>query len=196
MQQGMLETMGWIGVLFLLLQTGLEMDLVSAWRQRVGAFKIAFYCTLIPIAASFLCAYYLVPDSFLANPRLRIPFALCLAFSHVHLFVGGNGSFASRPAAVEDRPWFFDNVGSSLNDLMCWMIFALILALFTQADTTFASISLTMILTLGFTAVCLTAGRIFASAGHWPDKKIQLSGTGDIADIHLHSRSCRRCDNR
>ena len=56
MQQGMLETVGWLGVLFLLLQTGLEMDLRSAWKQRVGAFKVAFYCTLIAMAASFLCA--------------------------------------------------------------------------------------------------------------------------------------------
>src|SRR4030042_1093509 len=33
-QQNMLETIAWIGVLFLLLETGLEIDFASAWRQR------------------------------------------------------------------------------------------------------------------------------------------------------------------
>lgn len=33
-QQSMLETVAWIGVLFLLLEAGLEIDFASAWRQR------------------------------------------------------------------------------------------------------------------------------------------------------------------
>jgi len=35
-QQNMLETVAWLGVLFLLLETGLEIDFSSAWRQRGG----------------------------------------------------------------------------------------------------------------------------------------------------------------
>ena len=178
MQQGMLETMGWLGVLFLLLQTGLEMDLVSAWRQRVGAFKIAFYCTLIPIAASFLCAYFLVPDSLLANPRLRLPFALCLA-SAMSIC-----SSAVTARSLHDLRLSKTDLGflimsaSSLNDLMCWMIFALILGLFTQANTTLSAVSLTMILTLGFTAVCLTVGRVLASMAIGRIKKLNLPEPG------------------
>ncbi len=40
-QMNMLETVGWLGVLFLLLETGLEIDFSSAWRQRGDALKIA-----------------------------------------------------------------------------------------------------------------------------------------------------------
>ena len=36
-QQNMLETVAWIGVLGLLLQTGLEIDFSVAWRQRGNA---------------------------------------------------------------------------------------------------------------------------------------------------------------
>lgn len=164
MQQGMLETMGWIGVLFLLLQTGLEMDLVSAWRQRVGAFKIAFYGTLIPFAAAFLCAYFLIPDSFLVNPRLRVAFALCLAaaMSICSSAVTARALYDLRLSKTDLG--FLIMSAASLNDLLCWMIFAMILAAFTQASATLSGIGLTMILTLAFTAACLTVGRGLASA--------------------------------
>ena len=36
-QQNMLETVAWFGILFFLLKTGLEMDFSSAWRQRKEA---------------------------------------------------------------------------------------------------------------------------------------------------------------
>ena len=44
------------------------------------------------------------------------------------------------------------------------MLFALVLALFTQADATLTTIVLTMGLTVAFTAFCITWGRHFASA--------------------------------
>jgi Kef-type K+ transport system membrane component KefB len=178
MQQGMLETMGWIGVLFLLLQTGLEMDLVSAWRQRVGAFKIAFYGILIPVAITFLCAYFFVPDSFLANPRLRLPFAMGLAIAM------SISSAAITARSLHDLRLSKTDLGFlimsalSVNDIMTWMLFALVLALFTQASTTFSSIGLTMLLTLGFVAFCLTGGRIFASAVIGKIKKFNFPEPG------------------
>ncbi len=55
-QQNMIETVGWLGVLFLLLETGLEVDFSSAWRQRGDALKIALagqsrLCVLLRAAA-------------------------------------------------------------------------------------------------------------------------------------------------
>ena len=40
-QNTMLETITWMGAFFLLLETGLEIDFSSAWRQRGDALKIA-----------------------------------------------------------------------------------------------------------------------------------------------------------
>ncbi len=40
-QVSMLETVAWLGVLFLLLETGLEIDFAGARRQRAEAVKIA-----------------------------------------------------------------------------------------------------------------------------------------------------------
>ena len=39
-QQAMLDTLAWFGVLFLLLDTGLEIDFSIAWRQRSSALAI------------------------------------------------------------------------------------------------------------------------------------------------------------
>ena len=42
-QRNMLETVAWLGVLFMLLQTGFEIDFSVAWRQRGKALIIAFF---------------------------------------------------------------------------------------------------------------------------------------------------------
>src|SRR5262245_41544733 len=45
----MLETISWFGVLFLLLETGLEVDLSVAWRQRGPALKVGIIGVLLPL---------------------------------------------------------------------------------------------------------------------------------------------------
>jgi Kef-type K+ transport system membrane component KefB len=74
----MLETVAWIGVLFLLLETGLEIDFSSAWRQRGKALTIALWDVIIPMMIAFIPCYFL-PDAFLADPERRIIFALFMA---------------------------------------------------------------------------------------------------------------------
>ncbi|MFH1943053.1 MAG: cation:proton antiporter, partial [bacterium] len=65
-QQNMLETVAWLGVLFLLLETGLEVDFSSAWRQRGDAFKIAIMDIVIPMVIAFIPSFFL-PDRYLMN---------------------------------------------------------------------------------------------------------------------------------
>src|SRR5574344_1725311 len=47
-QQNMLETISWIGVLFLLLETGFEIDFSVAWRKKGSAFVIALVDVIVP----------------------------------------------------------------------------------------------------------------------------------------------------
>lgn len=77
-QQNMLETVAWIGVLFLLLDTGLEIDFSVAWRHRGNALVIALAHIIIPMLIAFLPCYFL-PDHFLPNPDRRLLFALFMA---------------------------------------------------------------------------------------------------------------------
>jgi len=77
-QQNMLETVAWIGVLFLLMDTGLEIDFSVAWRQRGAALVIALSDVIIPMVVAFVPCV-LLPDRFLAVPDQRVTFALFMA---------------------------------------------------------------------------------------------------------------------
>ena len=48
-QQAMLDTVAWFGVFFLLLETGLEIDVSAAWRQRRPALRVGIIGVLIPL---------------------------------------------------------------------------------------------------------------------------------------------------
>jgi Kef-type K+ transport system membrane component KefB len=74
----MLETISWIGVLFLLLDTGFEIDFSVAWRQKSSAVIIALIDVIVPMIIAFAVCFYL-PDSYLVNPDKRIIFALFMA---------------------------------------------------------------------------------------------------------------------
>ena len=57
-QQNMLETVSWIGVLFLLLDVGLEIDFSVAWRQRGEALIISVSDIIIPMVVAFFPCYF------------------------------------------------------------------------------------------------------------------------------------------
>ena len=46
----MLETVSWFGVLLLLLETGLEIDVSTAWQQRGPALRIGIIGVIVPMA--------------------------------------------------------------------------------------------------------------------------------------------------
>ena len=53
-QQSMLDTVSWFGVLFLLLETGLEVDASAAWRQRGPALRVGIIGVIVPLALGFV----------------------------------------------------------------------------------------------------------------------------------------------
>ena len=77
-QQAMLDTVSWIGLLFLLLSAGLEVDVSVAWRQRGDALKISLSDIILPMVIGFVPAM-LLPDRYLADPGQRVLFAMFIA---------------------------------------------------------------------------------------------------------------------
>jgi len=77
-QQNMLETISWLGLLFFLLEVGLEVDFSSAWRQKGDALKIALTDIFVPLAITIV-PWFFIPDSFLVDPAKRYIFALFMA---------------------------------------------------------------------------------------------------------------------
>jgi len=157
-QHVMLDTVAWLGILFFLLKTGMEMEFSSVWRQRVEAAKIAITDVLLPMAIAFVPAYFL-PARFLADPAQRFLFAL---------FVATVMTISALPVTarvLHDLNIYRTNLGSlimsalSINDLIGWVIFTLILGLVSRSNPGISRIFFIISGTLIFSYACLAWGR-------------------------------------
>jgi Kef-type K+ transport system membrane component KefB/mannitol/fructose-specific phosphotransferase system IIA component len=161
-QQNMLETISWIGVLFLLMDTGLEIDFSSAWRQRGNALLIALSDIVIPMLIAFIPCL-LLPDHYLADPDKRLYFALFMA---VVMTISAM-PIASR--VMHDLRLLKTDIGFltmsalAVNDIIGWVLFTIILGLFTQAGLSSSYVLLIFLATIGFSALALTVGRKFSN---------------------------------
>ena len=77
-QSNLLSVISWLGVLFLLIVTGLETDLKLILRKGKTALLISLGGIIIPFVTGFGLGW-LLPDSFLADPEKRLVFSLFIA---------------------------------------------------------------------------------------------------------------------
>lgn len=161
-QQTMLETVSWFGVFFLLLQTGLEIDFSSAWRQRGDALKIAIIDVIVPMLIAFFPCF-LLADAYLVNPEQKLGFALFIATA----MTISDLPIAAR--ALQDLKLLKTEMGFlimsalSVNDIIGWLIFTLVLGFFTQDNLNLSSIFIILSSTIGFSVIAMTWGRNFAN---------------------------------
>ncbi|MBN2450034.1 MAG: cation:proton antiporter [Lentisphaeria bacterium] len=157
-QQNMLETVAWIGVLFLLLETGLEIHFSVAWRQRGSALTIALADIIIPMVVAFLPCL-LLPDRYLADPDRRIIFAL---------FVATAMTISAMPVAaraLHDLNLLKADLGFlimsalAVNDIVGWVLFTIVLGFFTESAVSLGPVAAIFAATVGFAALALTLGR-------------------------------------
>ncbi len=157
-QQNMLETVAWIGVLFLLLDTGLEMDFSVAWRHRGNALVIALSDIVIPMVVAFIPCFFL-PDYLLVDPDRRILFAM---------FMAAVMTISAMPVAarvlhdlrlLKTDLGFLTMSALAVNDLVGWVIFTIILGMFSQTAFSITPVVVIFVTTLCFTAVALRYGR-------------------------------------
>ncbi len=163
-QQNMLETVAWLGIFFLLLEMGLEMDFSTAWRHRGNALKIAIADIIIPALIPILLFYYLLPDAYLVNADKRMVFVI---------FMGTVLTISALPIAaraLKDLDIYKTDLGLlimsalSVNDVIGWLMFTLVLGLFIQPDINIFKVLSIFIATIGFAIICLKPGRKFADS--------------------------------
>lgn len=158
-QRTMLETIAWTGILFLLLDTGLEVNFSSVWRQRDASIRISLSDIFVPILIAFIPLYLLLPSSYLVDPSNRLLFSLFLATIM---------TISAMPVAIralhelgilKTDMGFLIVSALAFNDIVGWVLFTVILGVFTEGRPDFASIVRIVGLTLGFTVFALTLGR-------------------------------------
>lgn len=159
----MLNTIAWLGVFFFLLEMGLEMDFSSAWRQRGNALKIAISDIVIPMVIAFI-PFFFISSHYLVDPGQRLIFALFMAT------VMTISALPIAARALRDLDIYKTDLGFlimsalSVNDIIGWLIFTLILGFFTQAHIEISRVIVILLSTLAFVVFCLSTGRRWADA--------------------------------
>jgi len=161
-QTTMLDTIAWIGILFLMLQTGMELNLQSIWKQKSQAVIISFSDIFIPIIIAFFPIYFL-------HEKYLVPGTDRTLFS---LFIASIMTISALPITIRvlhDLKILKSDLGVlivsalTINDIVGWLIFTIILGIFTHQEANYIFIIVVFTMTLLFTLFALTAGKWFSN---------------------------------
>lgn len=157
-QQTMLDTIAWLGVFLLLLDTGLEIDFSIAWRQRGNALKIAISDIVVPMVVAF-AAVVLLPARYMVNPDQRIIFSLFLATVMTISAMPVAARVLHDVKLLKADIGFLIMSALAVNDIIGWVLFTIILGIFTNSGADIGSVVLIFAVTISFAALALTVGR-------------------------------------
>ena len=157
-QKGMLDAVSQLGILLLLLLTGMETDLRLV--RRVG--RSAMAVAAAGVALPFMCGFALgalLPDSLLPHAQSRFVTALFLATA---LSIS---SIKIVAVVVREMNFMRRDIGqiivasAILEDTAGWVIIAISFGLASSGTMDLRSVSFAVLGTLAFLAVSLTVGR-------------------------------------
>ncbi len=157
-QKAMLDGIAQVGILLLLLLTGMETDLKLVRKVGRAAVAISIAGIVVPFACGFALGEFL-PDALLPNPEQRLV---------ASLFMGTALSISSvKIVAVVVREMNFmrRDVGqiivatAVIDDTIGWIIIAVIFSLASHGTLDIASVAKAVLGTLLFLAVSFTIGR-------------------------------------
>lgn len=154
----MLESLGWLGLLFFLLVTGLETDLSTAWRQRRDAAVVSLADLSIPMVIAFIPCL-LVPDRYLADPNERFLFCLFVATIMTISALPVTARILQELNIYRSDTGLLIMCALTINDVAGWIIFAVILGVATGSGTGAGPIVQIVAATAIFTGLFLTVGR-------------------------------------
>ncbi|MSQ48643.1 MAG: hypothetical protein EXR78_09735 [Deltaproteobacteria bacterium] len=170
----LLELISWLGMLFLLLFTGLETDL--AMLKRLG--RPATFASLLGILVPFVFGYLLgtsIPDHLLVNPAQRLIF---------QLFLGTALAISAVPVIAKillDLGVLKRNIGAIVmaaaivDDIAGWTILSMLIGMMTKGTLDVTAVVQGIASTIAFIGVALFAGvRIVRRMLRWVDEHVQV----------------------
>lgn len=156
-QGHLLEMVGLIGVMFLLLITGLETDLALIRSQAKSAAGVALGGLILPLLMGFALGE-LIPTDLLANPEDRFVFSLYLAIAM---------AISAIPVVAKvlmDLHLTRRDVGQTIiaaamiDDTTGWILLSVVISLASGAAITVGGVAESILSVLGFMAVSFTLG--------------------------------------
>jgi len=159
-QQNMLETVSWFGVLFLLLVTGFEVSISNASKQGKAALTIGIVGVIIPFIIGCLVFWWL-PEKNFGTQATRLTFTLFLATA------ASISAMAVIARILHDLRILKSDLGVTMlsgfvvNDILGWLIFSIVLGLTATHQTDIDQTVHRLFTLLLFGTVCLTLGGKF-----------------------------------
>lgn len=158
MQQNMLETVAWLGILFFLLDAGLETNLTAALRQRREALTISIADLVLPMIIAFIPVWFL-PDSYIGPGGQRMIFTLFIATIMTISALPVTARILQDLGIYRSDASLLTMCALTINDIAGWLVFAVILGYATGGESTLSKIPWIIAATVAFTLICLTAGK-------------------------------------
>ena len=158
-QHSMIDGVGQLGVLMLLLLTGMEMDLELVSKVKRAAASVSITGIAVPFTCGFLAGEFLLPDSLLPTPERRLVTAL---------FLGTALSISSIKIVamvVREMNFMRRDLGqviiasAIIEDSIGWIVIAITFSLATHGKIDASSLARSIGGTAAFLVLSLTLGR-------------------------------------
>ena len=171
-QADLLSVVSWLGVLFLLIVTGIETDLNLIVRKGRTALLISLGGIVVPFTTGFGLGW-LIPENFLANPSQRLVFCL---------FIATAMSISAVPVIAKvlmDLKLIRRDIGQvtlaagMTDDTIGWILLSVVSGLATSGQFNFSSVISSVSGAIIFLGLALTVGRpIVDKILRWVDDTI------------------------
>lgn len=167
LQQGMLDTMALLGILFLLLTTGFEVNVSSLWSQRGSTLRIGLLGATLPVVIGF-SVFWFIPESVYSQYSSKMNFVLCLAYM---VSISGTPIISK---ILHDLKILKTDVGLTIilayvvNEVMGWFLFTIIFGIVVSTSSDSSHMIMVFTAVMVFGAICLLWGsRLIDSILRW-----------------------------
>lgn len=157
-QKAMIDAVGQLGIVLLLLLTGMETDLSVVRKSRRTAFSVSLTGIVVPFACGFVLGEFL-PDTMLPHPEQRLI---------TSLFLGTALSISSVKIVamvVREMNFMRRTVGqiivtsAIIDDTVCWIIMAVTFGIALHGGVDLAALTQSIVGTVLFLIASFTLGR-------------------------------------
>ena len=175
LQEAMFRVTAEIGILFLLLVVGLEVNISSAWKMRHQTFTVAVTGVIVPLALGAAIAW-LMYDQWMEVPAPRLAFALLVGTGVAITAITVVARLLFDLKIVKSDLGLFLISAMALNELLGWAVLAVALGLVGAGaageGVRVVGLTATLVGVLLFAAFALTVGRrLTTRAFLWMEKK-------------------------
>ncbi len=132
LQLALFDVVAQIGILFLLLAIGLEVDVSSAWKMRHQSFGVAIMGVVMPLALGAVAAWFMY-DAWVETDVARVAFSLFIGTAVSITAITVVARLLFDMGIVKSDLGLLLLSAMAINDLLGWLVLAIAMGLATSA---------------------------------------------------------------